>query len=123
MENLLRLALPHLSQSALDALWRSAKSLHPAIRAVLLARRAKRRDLSDGQEAVPVLVVNDVDEEPHPAVAYTKCCVCDAALGGISGRHTCGLCKRRMCAAHSAWAGRRCRYVSRNPAACENKCK
>lgn len=80
MENLLRLALPHLSQGALDALWRSSKSLHPAIRAVLLARRAKRRDLSDGQEAIPVRVVNDVDEEPHPAVAYTKCCVCDAAM-------------------------------------------
>ena len=80
MENLLRLVLPHLSQSALDALWRSSKSLHPAIRAVLLARRAKRRDLSDGQEAIPVRVVNDVDEEPHPAVAYTKCCVCDAAM-------------------------------------------
>ena len=80
MENLIRLALPHLSQSALDALWRSAKSLHPVIRAVLLARRAKRRDLSDGQEAIPVLVVNDVDEEPYPAVAYTKCCVCDDAM-------------------------------------------
>ena len=79
MENLVRLALPHLSQSALNALWRSSKSLHPAIRAVLLARRAKRRDLSDGQEAIPVRVVNDVDEEPHPVVAYTKCCGCDAA--------------------------------------------
>ena len=25
-------------------------------------------------------VVNDVDEELHPAAAYTKCCVCDAAM-------------------------------------------
>ena len=30
-----------------------------------------------------MLVVNDVDEEPHPAVAYTKCCVCDAAMAGV----------------------------------------
>ena len=68
------------SQSALDSLWRSSKSLHPAIRAVLLARRAKRRDLSDGQEAIPATwSTTSMRSRTRPSRTPSAAC-CDAAM-------------------------------------------